>query len=534
MQNKQDNIYKKIKTYNNILSIWKLEIEPGHPNQLYTLISTVSNEQHINHLNAEQYYEYWRDHIDDDYKHLLDFQVNHLSENSYSDITEIIYPWITPTGEKVLIRSGGRLYKKILNKTIVIGYNQKVESIPNINSIYQAKYRINIINNTSKLLSTNLAAEHVKIDEVTNFNGLTDLTSLDCYDATEQSKLLRWFELYNLSQRINLYSTSSIVYKKRFNDAYKFTEIKIQPVTIEDNSLVEFDLLFTDIDDTIRKDQRILFLTNLLNYIEEIEGAKFTTNTLNDILIRDFHTALANEEFEVYYQPKYNYKDNKIIGAEALIRWNYNKEFLLPPDLFIPLFENNNFILKLDQYTWRKSCEYINKYNLDIIISVNVSMKHLHDPQFQTNIEQLIKTYNINPNKLCLEFTETACYNDMNNLNKILTNLHNSGVIISLDDFGSGYSNLSLLKDIPIDEIKIDRSLVTEVHHNEKATLILESIYEMSHKLNLDTIVEGVETNDELSTLSDLGFRTVQGYLFSKPLPVGEFISLLNKPDITC
>ncbi len=250
---------------------------------------------------------------------------------------------------------------------------------------------------------------------------------------------------------------------------------------------------------------------------------------LNRLLSQDMQKGLLRKEFEIYFQPKYNVKTLEICGAEALVRWNHKHEKLLSPAVFIPLFEQNGFIRSLDYYVWEEACLFIKNNTIQIPISVNVSRSNIYSLDLQDTILKLLKKYDLAPSQLCLEFTESAYYNDIGTIQSILASLKESGVIISMDDFGSGYSSLSMLKNVSVNELKIDASFVNFVHGDERSLFILEMIVQMSKKLDLHVTVEGVETKEQLDIITMLGCDTVQGYYLSKPMPSNDFLELLNK-----
>ncbi len=259
-------------------------------------------------------------------------------------------------------------------------------------------------------------------------------------------------------------------------------------------------------------------------YTDEMEAKV----NMNRLLSQDMQRGLLRKEFEIYYQPKYNLKTLEICGAEALVRWNHKHEKLLSPAVFIPLFEQNGFIRSLDYYVWEEACAFIKHNNIEIPISVNVSRSNIYSLDLQETILKLLAKYELEPSRLCLEFTESAYYNDISTIQRILSSLQESGVIISMDDFGSGYSSLSMLKNVSVNELKIDASFVDFVDGDERSLFILEMIVQMSKKLNLHVTVEGVETKEQLEIVTDLGCDTVQGYYMARPMPSSKFLELLN------
>lgn len=243
----------------------------------------------------------------------------------------------------------------------------------------------------------------------------------------------------------------------------------------------------------------------------------------------EMNNALLEKEFKVYYQPKIYTNTEKLYGAEALVRWQHNGE-LIPPNKFIPLFEKNRFILKLDLYIFEQVCKdmknWKEKYGKEPVISVNVSRQHFMEENFLEKYAMITAKYGINPNNIDLEITESAAVNDGIDIIEIMKKMKKLGFLISIDDFGTGYSSLSMLQDMPVDIIKIDKSFVNIIGKNEKN--IVDYILYIAKELNLKTIAEGVETKEQREYLLEKGCDIIQGYYYSKPLQVNEFESYLK------
>lgn len=237
--------------------------------------------------------------------------------------------------------------------------------------------------------------------------------------------------------------------------------------------------------------------------------------------------ALENGEFEVYYQPQYCANNNKIIAAEALVRWNNPIEGFLLPGKFIDIFEKNNFILKLDFYVWEQVFKVIKNW-IDLgrkpfPISINVSRAHLLREEFVYEIMDLVNLYQIPKEYIELEITETIFVEDEDNITDIIEDLSRKGFTIALDDFGSGYSSLNILNKLPIDILKIDRGFLNEVTHSKKGRVILDEMIGMAKKLDMIIVCEGVETEEQIELLKKSGSDRLQGFYFSKPISLLEF-----------
>lgn len=242
--------------------------------------------------------------------------------------------------------------------------------------------------------------------------------------------------------------------------------------------------------------------------------------------------ALINEEFVVYLQPQQSLRDGKIIGAEALVRWQDPTYGLIPPSHFIPLFEKNRFIIKLDLYVFEKTCAIIQKWisqgHTPVSVSVNMSKVHLDCPDFVSSYEKIRQRYHIPASLLEFEFTETMMSQHPQQLLQVVNQIHAYGYRCSLDDFGSGDSSFNLLKDIWVDTLKLDKAFFGSSQlDNPREKDIITSIIDLSGKLGMQTVAEGVETNAQRDFLRAAGCDIIQGYLFSRPLPILEFEKLM-------
>lgn len=246
--------------------------------------------------------------------------------------------------------------------------------------------------------------------------------------------------------------------------------------------------------------------------------------------------ALEKREFQVYYQPKVDIRTGQIVGTEALARWIHNGE-VIQPFRFIPTMERNGFIIHLDLYILKRVCEAINEwiekgYKL-VPISVNISRNDIsgvgHDPRMLAErIIRIIKEYDIDPKYIIIEVTETTEASEQKDLYDFIKNMSEAGIATSIDDFGTGCSTLSVLRDFPVNEIKIDRSFINHEAFSTQDQIIIKSIIQMARQLNLNVITEGVETEEQARFLLELGCNHAQGYLYDKPLEQSAFESRLS------
>lgn len=264
--------------------------------------------------------------------------------------------------------------------------------------------------------------------------------------------------------------------------------------------------------------------------------AFYTDNIMDQIikekeLENDMMTALSNNEFIIYLQPKYDLKTRQISGAEALVRWLHPQKGLVPPMEFIPFFEKNGFIVSLDAYVFETVCKQLrwwidNGYE-PLPISVNISRVNLHQSDFVENYISIMNAYNISPELLELELTESAIFENQNLLYSIASDFRKTGISISIDDFGTGYSCLSLLGVIPFDTIKIDRKFLTDNFKTKGGKTVITKIIELAMSLEMTIVSEGVETSEQEEFLREIGCDMAQGYLFAHPMPIDNFNNLI-------
>lgn len=241
----------------------------------------------------------------------------------------------------------------------------------------------------------------------------------------------------------------------------------------------------------------------------------------------DMVHALREEQFDVYFQPKYDLLTEQMTGAEALVRWHHPIKGFMSPAEFIPIFEKNGFITELDMYVWNKSCEYIakwrEKYGEWVSLSVNVSRKDIYKQNLPEILKDMVKRYGIPPEILHLEITESAYTENPEQLIFIVGQLKKEGFIIEMDDFGSGYSSLNMLAELPIDILKLDMKFLQNKGEQSKNENIMSAIVELAKKINLYVIAEGVEKEKQISMLKSMKCDMVQGYYYAKPMPAEEF-----------
>lgn len=252
-------------------------------------------------------------------------------------------------------------------------------------------------------------------------------------------------------------------------------------------------------------------------------------------LERDLLFALEHNQFQLYYQVQVD-SSNTPIGVEALIRWINPKRGIVSPLDFIPLAEDTGIILNIGQWVLESACIQLkawqeNNSTAGLSLSINVSARQFHQADFVEIIKNCIDKYSINPSLLKIELTESILLNNIETIIHKMNTLATMGIQFSLDDFGTGYSSLQYLKKLPLHQLKIDQSFVSDLGVDTNDKTIVKTIISMAHSLGLNVIAEGVETSQQQQYLISQGCTHFQGYLFSQPLPISEFALLLPQPD---
>lgn len=250
-------------------------------------------------------------------------------------------------------------------------------------------------------------------------------------------------------------------------------------------------------------------------------------------LENEMEKALSKREFLMYLQPKYRTDGTKIVGAEALVRWNSKTLGFIAPGEFIPLFEKNGFIMKLDQYMLSAVCSQQKKWIEEgrelVPISVNISRVHLMDPDLVSDIVTTVDFYGVPHEYIELELTESAFFEDKQVLIDTIKQLQQAGFSVSMDDFGSGYSSLNSLKDLPLDVIKLDGEFFRESEDLERSNRIVKNTVELAQHLNMKIVAEGIEKQSQVQFLQEIGCDLIQGFYYAKPMEVTAFEELLYK-----
>lgn len=377
--------------------------------------------------------------------------------------------------------------------------------------------------------------------EISNFKVINDVfgTEFGNYAVKNIADILR-----KTSSKKTLYGRLTFDSFGILIDKSKFDEDKLEEMlenfTVKDDNLEHRLIVRFGIYDITKEDETDVPLffdsarlaTTMIsdNYQRRIV---YYDDELRDAIIHDqlisnqLSEAIAKKQIKPYLQPIVD-QQGLLVGAEALIRWEHPDEGLMCPSMFIPVFERNGLIAVVDKYMWRCACELLaewKKKGIGSFISINISPRDFYRLDVVAELKALVEEFGVEPVKLRVEITETAMTTDIAAMQKLISDLRGLGFIVEMDDFGSGYSSLNLLKDINLDLIKIDMNFLQDSEHNAKAGLIIKNIINMSEDIGIATLTEGVETAKQFENLYSMGCRLFQGYYFSKPVPVETFES---------
>lgn len=250
----------------------------------------------------------------------------------------------------------------------------------------------------------------------------------------------------------------------------------------------------------------------------------------NNRIEAEMEQALKDRQFVMYLQPKFDLESGEIVGAEVLARWNHPTRGMVQPNDFIPLFERNGFIMRLDEYMWEEACKAIQSWRTEgrkeFPVSVNVSRYHIFNRKIESILENLLQKYELTPGALSLEITETMFFDNSDELYGLLKRLQEMGFRLEVDDFGSGYSSLNMLRNVPVDVIKIDKGFLDDTLNSEKGKVVIRHTIAMAKELQLQIIAEGVETTEHVNFLKGSNCDVAQGFYFARPMPLEEFNQL--------
>ena len=249
----------------------------------------------------------------------------------------------------------------------------------------------------------------------------------------------------------------------------------------------------------------------------------------NRELIASVNEAMESRELTAFYQPQYDAITNKVVSAEALVRWIRKDGTIVPPAQFVPELELTNAIVDVDWYMVKEVCETLAQQieeKTAVPIAVNFSRWHVNEKDFVEKLNTIVDSFYVPHNMLEVEITESALIDEQDNIKSWIKQVREADYTVAIDDFGSGLSSLQFVKEMPIDVLKIDKSLLSENCEDEKERIVLESIFYFAHRLKMTTVTEGVETGEQLGFLRTCSCEKIQGFLFAKPMPKENYLKL--------
>ncbi len=317
----------------------------------------------------------------------------------------------------------------------------------------------------------------------------------------------------------------------------ELAEASLSSIVVEQGTVVYhllmhlgvYEIIDPEVDVSVMFDRAHLALSTIVD--EYQTHIAFYNDEIRDQVLWNQHissqlkTAITERQIVPYYQPIVD-RSGVCVGAEMLARWNHPEHGFLPPSRFIPVFERNGMIVELDKYMWRCACETLARWGdvqPELFLSVNISPKDFYFTDVVEDITHLVREYGIAPRRLRIEITETVMMTEAEDRMAILREFRRAGFLVEMDDFGSGYSSLNLLKDMPVDVLKIDMKFLGKTDEEAKATTIMRNILNLSEDLGIASLTEGVETEQQYRTLAEMGCKLFQGYHFAKPMPIDDF-----------
>ena len=375
--------------------------------------------------------------------------------------------------------------------------------------------------------------------EISNFKVVNDVFGKEFSDLT--IKDIAKFIQRNVTEkclygRLSMDSFGILIDKSNFNEeglAKRLENYTVKDENLEHHILIHIGIYDIgpedEIDVSLFFDSARLAATMISNNYQDLivyYDDKLRNEIIhNQLISNQVKNAIETRQIRPYLQPIVDSR-GMLAGAEALVRWIHPEEGFMNPGQFIPVFERNGLIASVDRHVWRCACEILASWKergIKSFISINISPKDFYYMDVKTTLKSLVEEFGIDPIKLRVEITETVMMNDSVDILKTVDDLRAYGFVVEMDDFGSGFSSLNLLKDMNIDVVKIDMQFLKDSERNMKAGIIIKNIINMAEDLGIDTLTEGVETAKQFEKLYAMGCKLYQGYYFSKPVPVEDF-----------
>jgi diguanylate cyclase (GGDEF)-like protein len=406
-----------------------------------------------------------------------------------------------PNYEKSKIEISDRFKHKSISGTLILF---EINKLRKVNSMFSFKYGDELLIKISEICS-DLKGEFDIIGRVTGGEFIWWIE--DSEENNQDEKIDECFKVIDarLSENgINKCVRFNICYSRFPDDGFTFDECY-------QKALMAF---------TYSREDGNSEYSSIIQYDQSLEKKARS----EDILLESITKAINDSDFKIFYQEKVDAITNSVVGVEALARWESPLIGKIPPDIFIPIIERNNLSVIFGEMIFKMVLsdieKLIEKYSEDISVSINISPTHFITKKFSEFILEQIEINNVKPKNIMLEITEEVCIADFSIVEQVISNLKSFGVRTSLDDFGTGYSSLNYFIKLNIDEIKIDKSFVSEIEVSDKAKALVHSIIQLSQIQDIDVVAEGVETEKQIEILLELGCNIMQGYYYSVPSPL--------------
>lgn len=532
------NIKDSILEKSNI-GLWSIEIRDGQKprmcaNESMNVLLGISSP-----LSPEETYELWWNNIRPNYYDSVNSAVEKIIAGDYA---EVLYLWYHPTRGLIYVRCGGVRDDSHTDCIFLQGIHQDVTNIykyqkDSLTGLYTKEV---FYKRVEEILANNPNKDYrILYSDIENFKAVNEKYGVEAADALLQylahavKRILP--DNYILGGRL---SGDRFVFLQDGKPQNREEGIRIAKEILKEspipNIVWKHGIYYTSFDRSVPVRTMCDRAKSALNSIKGVYGvncAVYSDKLRQDILAQqqildNMEEALEKEEFCVYLQPKHNIHTDKTGGAEALVRWIHPTLGFMNPGVFIPLFEKNGFIRTLDEYVFTKVCELLRDWIRDgkpvVPISVNLSRRDFESPDLAEQIIAKTDSYGIPHELIHIEITETIFSENPEQTAEIIKKLHANGFQIELDDFGTGYSSLTTLTELELDVIKLDISLVKN-DKPESEKNVLNFCSQLVKMLNLQSVAEGVETPGQLERIKELGCDYIQGYYYSKPLPIKEF-----------
>lgn len=520
------------------IGIWSIEIDENQPPRMYAdkimkLLLGVTGD-----LSPENTYQFWYDRIHPDYYDAVTDSVEKMIIGNHA---EVQYPWTHPEKGKIFVRCGGVRDTKYKNGIRLTGSHQNVTNIIHLNKdtltdLYTREF---FYQRAQNILKENPNRDFTFfVVNIENFKLVNEKYGVEGGDKLLKhvaTFVTRSFPNLVISGRLSgdrfICMQDPIEIDDEKGDSLELKMLERMPFP---NINIKYGLYHTKFDRNISVQtmcDRANIAVNSIKGVYKVKQATYDEELQNKIhknqnIIDNMKAGIENEEFKIYLQPKHNLRTNKTGGAEALIRWIHPELGFMNPGDFIPLFESNGFIKKVDEYVFFKVLEILKSWldrKLRVVpISINLSRRDFEHENFAENISKAVDKYGIPHNLIHFELTESAISDNPDLIIKNLTELHNEGYMIELDDFGAGYASLMTLSEIEFDILKLDMSIIKNDNPTSKRNA-LDICSRISKDMNLISVAEGIETEEQVVRIKNLGCDFIQGYFYSKPLPVEEF-----------